>query len=110
MRSNSPSHASSSKVSSQEVRLDRLLGRSVLGRNNRPAGRLEEFRAEIRGGECVITEFVLGTSGLLERLGVGVKLLFGRAPGGYVARWDQLDLTDPERPRLACSFEELRTL
>jgi hypothetical protein len=32
----------------------------------------------------------------------------GRAAGGYVARWDQVDVSDPERPRLTCSLEELR--
>jgi hypothetical protein len=36
-----------------ELRLDRLLGRQVLARNNQPVGRLEEFRAEIRGTGCV---------------------------------------------------------
>jgi hypothetical protein len=95
---------------SGEVRLDRLLGRQLVGRNNRPAGRLEEFRAEMRGGVCVITEFVIGGAGLVERLGVGVKLLFGRERGGHVARWDQVDLSDPDRPRLTCSLEELRKL
>jgi len=94
----------------REVRLDRLLGRRVLGLNNRPAGRLQEFRAELRGHECVITEFVIGAGGLIERLGIGVNLLFGRAVGGRVARWDQLDLTDLQRPRLTCSFDELREL
>jgi hypothetical protein len=94
----------------RELRLERLLGRQVVGRNNRPAGRLEEFRAELRGNGCVMTEVVIGSAGLLERLGIGVNLLFGRAPGGRVARWDQIDLTDPNQPRLTCSFEELRKL
>ena len=98
----------SNRLKPGELRLDRLLGRSVLGRNNRPAGRLEEFRAEMRGGGCVITAFVIGSAGLLERLGIGVRLLFGRAPGGHLARWDQVDLSDPDRPRLTCAFEELR--
>jgi hypothetical protein len=95
---------------SREVRIDRLLGRKVLGLNNHPAGRLEEFRAELRGGDCVITEFVIGGGGLLERLGVGVKVLFGRATGGHIARWDQLDLSDPGRPRLTCPLNELRQI
>jgi hypothetical protein len=38
---------------------------------------LEESRAEKRGTGWVITEYVLGSAGLLERLGVAVKLLFG---------------------------------
>jgi hypothetical protein len=93
-----------------EVRLDRLLGREVLARNNHSVGRLEEFRAEMRDGGCVISEFLIGVGGLFERLGVGVRLLFGRRIGGYVARWDQIDLTDPEHPRLTCPIDELREL
>lgn len=94
----------------RELRLERLLGRQVVGRNNRPAGRIEEFRAELRGSGCVMTDVVIGSGGLLERLGIAVKLLFGRAHGGRVARWDQIDLSDPNQPRLTCSFEELGKL
>ena len=78
-----------------EVRLDRLLGRQVLTANHRPLGRLEEFRAERHGEQCTLTDYVIGAAGLLERLGIGVTLLFGRPGGGYVARWDQLDISDP---------------
>jgi hypothetical protein len=93
-----------------ELRVERMLGRQVLARNNQPMGRLEEFRAEKQGRDWVVVEYVIGAAGLLERLGVGVKMLLGRAGGGYVARWDQLDVTDPERPRLTCGVEELRRL
>jgi hypothetical protein len=92
----------------RELRLDRLLGRQLVGRNNRPVGRVEEFRAELRGGAWVITELVIGSAGIIERLGVGIKLLFGRTGGGHLARWDQVDMSDPEHPRLTCSLEELR--
>jgi hypothetical protein len=108
--STDPSDETPKGRQARELRLDRLLGRQIVGRNNRPAGRLEEFRAEMRGNGCVITEFVIGGAGLVERLGVGVKLLFGRSRGGHVARCDQVDLSDPDRPRLTCSFEELRKL
>jgi hypothetical protein len=94
----------------RELRLDRLLGRPVVGRDNRRVGRIEEFRAEQRGAHLEIVEYVLGVAGLLERLGVGLKLLVGRQGGGYVARWDQIDITDPTRPRLTCGVEELRRL
>lgn len=97
-------------ASDRELRLDRLLGRPVLARDNQSVGRLEEFRAEQHGRDWAIMEYVIGAAGLLERLGVGVKLLFGKAGGGYVARWDQLDISDPERPRLTCGVEELRRL
>jgi hypothetical protein len=94
----------------RELRLDDLLGREVLAGNNRTIGRLEEFRAEVKGGACEITGFVIGVAGLYERLGLGVKMVFGMGGGGYFARWDQIDLTDPHRPRLTCPLEELATV
>lgn len=93
-----------------ELRVERMLGRQVLARNNQPMGRLEEMRAEKHGPDWTVVEYVIGGAGLLERLGVGLKLLFGRAGGGYVARWDQLDISDPERPRLTCDVGELQKL
>jgi hypothetical protein len=92
-----------------ELRLDRLLGRRVFTRNNQSVGRIEEFRVERKGSAWVITEYVIGMAGLLERLDLGMSLLlFGRRRHGYVARWDQLDLSDPDRPRLTCPTDELR--
>lgn len=94
---------------STTVRLDRLIGRKVRMANNRRLGRLEECRAERRGNSWVVTEWVIGSAGLLERLGFGVRMILGmRAGRGFVARWDQLDLSDPDRPRLTCEIEELR--
>lgn len=94
----------------REVRLHELLGREVLAANNRRVGLLEEFRAEVKGNACEITGFVIGVAGLSERLGLGVKMIFGKGGGGYLARWDQLDLSDPHRPRLTCSVDELSTV
>jgi hypothetical protein len=98
---------------STNLRLDRLVGRTVLTANNRKLGRLEEFRARRRGPAWVIEEYVIGSIGLLERLGTRARLILGIArvagrTGGFVARWDQLDLSNPERPRLTCAVEDLR--
>jgi len=103
-------HDSSNDLKTGELRLDRLLGRTVIAGNGRSAGRLEEFRAEIRGGQCVICEYVIGAAGLFERLGVGAKRLLGLSHTGYVARWDQLDISNPEFPRLTCPLGELRQI
>ena len=92
------------------VRLDRLLGRQVLTANHQAVGRLEEFRADARGDSCLITDYVIGASGLFERLHVGIKLMFGRRRGGYLARWDQIDISDPDHPQLRCRVDELRQL
>jgi hypothetical protein len=94
---------------SEPVRLDRLIGRKILTGNNRRLGRLEECRAERMGDAWVITEWVIGSAGLLERLGFGVRMILGvRAGRSFVARWDQVDISDPERPRLTCSMDELK--
>ena len=95
---------------SREVRLERLLGRMVVAGNNRPVGRLEEFHAEQRGDYYEIVEYIIGGAALMERLNVGVKMLFGKSTGGKVARWDQLDISDPQHPRLTCSVEDLRDI
>ena len=70
----------------REIHLDRLLGREVLGRNGQRMGRIEE----------------------LERMNLGVKMILGLRGGGYVARWDQINLSDPDRPRLTCAVDELQ--
>ncbi len=103
-----PRHDSSNALQPGELRIDCLIGREVLANNNRPVGRLEEVRVERHGKGCVVSEYVLGAAGLAERLGVSLRLLFGRHESGYVARWDQIDLTDPMHPRLTCPIDELR--
>jgi hypothetical protein len=101
---------SANKLRAHELRIDRVLGRQVLAANGRSAGRLEEFRAEVHDGRCAITEYVLGAAGLIERLGVVARGLFGLPRQGYVARWDQVDFSDLETPRLTCAVEELQKL
>jgi hypothetical protein len=91
-----------------EVRVGCLLGRQVRAANNRPIGRLEEVRVETRATGCTVSEYLIGVGGLAERLGVGVRLLLGRRIRMRLARWDQLDISDPYHPRLTCPVEELR--
>ena len=94
---------------STSLRLDRLLGREVYTANHRRLGRLHEFRVEQRGNTWIITEYVIGTAALMERLGLGVRLVLGLGrPPGYVARWDQLDFSNPDRPTLTCPVAELQ--
>ena len=99
---------SANDANAREVRLDGLLGRQVLAPNNQAVGHLEEFRAATQGNALAITEYVIGMAGLLERLGVTVKLLLGKRTGGYIARWDQVDISDPLHPRLTGPVSELR--
>ena len=89
------------------VHLEDLLGRAVRAPDGRVAGRIEEARVERRGEEYELTEFLLGGGALMERLSL-VRRLLGRQPRTYVARWDQIDITTPARPRLTCRLEDLK--
>jgi hypothetical protein len=99
-------------VKGAEVHLELILSRVVRAANGHPVGHLEEVRAEKKGTGWVVAEYHLGSAALLERLSANVLGLFrgGRLQRGYVARWDQLDVSDPENLRLTCPLEELRAL
>jgi sporulation protein YlmC with PRC-barrel domain len=96
-----------------EVALERLLSTKVYDADGRHAGRVEEVHAKRRGGELLVTEYVLGSAGLIERLSLAAVLraLIGKRlypeAERYTVSWDELDLTDPERPRLTCRVADL---
>jgi hypothetical protein len=95
---------------SREVRVQDLLGRQVLAANNRSVGRIEEMRVEKHGKGYVVREYHLGAAALMERLSAHVGAWFGRARRLRVVAWDQLDLSDPRRPRLLVDASALATL
>lgn len=99
----------------QEIHLELLIGKQVFAMNGRAIGRLEEVRAEIKRGDCHVSEFLIGTYGMLERLSVwriwrAILRTLGIRRQGYRVGWEQLDLTDPSRPQLKCRVDELATL
>lgn len=87
--------------------MDHLVGRRVIDREGRSVGRIQELRAERRGSEWIVTHYLIGVAGVLERLGVGMKLLVGWRASGYIVRTDQVDLSDPHHARLTCSRNDL---
>jgi sporulation protein YlmC with PRC-barrel domain len=91
----------------REVRIEALLGRKLLGPDGHHVGRIEEIRARRQGSGWVSTEIIIGTLGLLERLGVGANMLMGRTSGGCIVKWEQIDLSDPEKPRLLVPVDDL---
>src|SRR5689334_5849082 len=100
-----------------ELHLDLLLGRRVVAPNGDTVGHIEEFCAEPRGSDLVVTEYLIGTAAALERLSVsllgsGVLGLVGRRHGirGYRVPWDKLDVKDRARPRLTCAVADLEPL
>jgi len=97
----------------QEIKVELILGKRVWALNGKPVGRLEEIRAELNNrNDCFVTEFLIGSYGMLERLSVWrigraiLRTLHVRKQG-YRVHWEQLDLSDPFRPQLKCEVDEL---
>ncbi len=91
-----------------EVRAELLLGRTVLGPGGRVDARIEEIVLEPKGDDYVVREYLSGPEGFLEEIfdfAVGVPLLrsilfLGRHIRRRPIRWDWLDLSNPDAPRL----------
>lgn len=99
----------------RELRVDRLTGRMVRDPAGERVGRIRELVAEVArpgSGDYVVREFHLSTGGLVEALG-GTQLArvlaerLGRRSNRIVVGWRDLDLSDPERPRLRRPLAEL---
>lgn len=100
----------------QEIHLELLIGKRIFALNGASIGRLEEVRAELNNrGDCFVEEFLVGSYGILERLSLWriaramLRTVRVRRQG-YRVRWEQLDLSDPQRPQLKCEVEELMTM
>jgi hypothetical protein len=101
----------------RRVRLQHLLGKKVIDPSGKSAGRIEELRAVREEGVCRVEQYVLGRRGMLERLSVAnvslwVLGLLGarRASSWHRVPWHQMDLSDPNRPKLKCSVKELEAM
>ena len=96
-----------------EVNLELMLGRKVLAGNGRSIGRLEDVTAEVKPGECLVIEYLVGKYALFERLaawsmGRAFLSLFGSlVKSGYRVPWQKMDISDPRRPKITCDVSEL---
>jgi formylmethanofuran dehydrogenase subunit E len=102
-------------VATKEVYVESLLGRRVSTANGRTLGRLEEIVASFENGDCRVDEYHVGTYAFLERLAVSdlgraVLRILRLDRGSYRVAWHQLDLSQPDRPRLRCTVAELDRL
>jgi sporulation protein YlmC with PRC-barrel domain len=94
-----------------EINVELLIGRKVCDANGRTIGRIEEIVAEEKGDGLFVSEYHVGTYGMMERFSVfhvGVGLLRFLGARGHAAKpkripWNELDLSDPEKPRWTSS-------
>jgi sporulation protein YlmC with PRC-barrel domain len=99
----------------RELHVERLVSRQVVDAEGKPVGRIEELLAEQQGSDYVVTEVHVGRAGLAERFSVrAVGTMFTRLFGArsfsekpWRIPWHDLDLHDPEHPRLKKRREEL---
>ena len=92
----------------RQLHLELLLGREVVDANGKKVGRIEEAVAEKRNGEWIVKEFLVGTFGIMERFSIhhfGGTILrrfgaTGTSPSAQRVRWNDIDFSDPEHPRL----------
>ncbi|HWS71770.1 MAG TPA: hypothetical protein VN605_06625 [Thermoanaerobaculia bacterium] len=96
----------------QLVAIQDLVGARVRDTNGHVAGRVHTIRAERIGPRCVVHEFQLGRNAWLSRIGAGSRHLFGFEGEKGLLRvpWQQMDLTEPSKPRLRCTIEELKSM
>lgn len=85
--------------------------------NGQPLGRLEEVRVESNSrGYYFVTEYLIGSYAVLERLSAWqmgrtiLRTLHLKRRSSYRVRWEQLDLSDPAKPRLNCAVDELMVM
>jgi hypothetical protein len=98
-----------------DANLELLLGAKVHDVNGEKVGRIEEFRAEQHGGSCRIESYLIGTSALIERMSawtlvrpVSRALKSRHIYSVFEIPWQDMDITDPKRPRLRVAKKDLR--
>jgi sporulation protein YlmC with PRC-barrel domain len=98
-----------------EVNLERLLGTEVCDTGGTVVGRIEEVRAERTADTCLVDSYLIGASGLIARLSAWTlvrpikRLLRARhVYSVYQIDWQDMDLSDPDRPQLRIAKEEMQ--
>jgi sporulation protein YlmC with PRC-barrel domain len=97
-------------MTKKTVRLQELVGKLVHDVNGARVGCIRCVHAEREGDDCVVRDYEIGTAALLSRFGISTLSLIGwtRQREPLCVPWDQLDVSDPRRPRLHCAREELK--
>ena len=101
------------KVPSRELHVESLVGTHLRDESGTSLGRIEEIVVEIRGTDWVVVELHVGPGAMLGRVAELTTLVpaFGflrrRMAKHYRVPWDQVDVSDPARPRATVRHGEL---
>ena len=98
-----------------EINVEQLLGKKVVDVNGDNVGRIEEFRVERQDNSCLLEAYLIGASAVIQRLSAWTlvrpinRLLHGRKFYSiYTVPWQDMDLSDPNHPRLRTVKRDLR--
>lgn len=98
-----------------DVHIELLVGTKVRDADGHVVGRIEEFRVERDENSCRIESYLIGASGLIERLNASTLVRpIARALHArklyqlYDVRWQDMDLSDPKKPMLRIGMKDLR--
>jgi sporulation protein YlmC with PRC-barrel domain len=98
-----------------EINVELLIGRKVRDVDGEKVGRIEEFKVERDDKSCVLDSYFVGSSALIERLSawtlvrpIARALHSHRLYSVYQIPWQDMDLSDPQHPRLRIAKRDLR--
>ena len=98
-----------------EVNIELLIGTKVSDLSGINVGRIEELRFERDGESCRIQSYLIGGSAMIERLSawtlvrpVARALRARKLYSLYEVPWQDMDLNDPEHPKLRVAKADLR--
>jgi len=98
-----------------DVHVELLLGTKVRDTDGNIVGRIEELRVDREDNSCRVESYLIGASALIERLSawtlirpVARALHAHKLYQVYDVRWQDMDLSDPARPKLRIARSDLR--
>jgi len=99
-----------------EIRVELLLGRKVVDVDGKKVGRVEEIRGDKNAVGVLVEDYLVGAYAHVERLAAWslvrpIRGILGKSVYSmYRIRWEEMDLSDPNHPRLTVPKSELRRL
>jgi hypothetical protein len=98
-----------------EVSIELLLGAKLRDVDGESVGRIEEFRVRRDENVCLLDAYLVGASAVIDRLSawslarpIGRYLRTRKFVTVYEVPWQDMDLTDPKKPRLRIPKRDLR--
>jgi len=98
-----------------ELNAELLIGTKVVDADGEGVGRIQEFSVEREEKACLVNAYLIGVSGLVDRLSawtllrpINKFLHTHKLYSLYEVPWQDMDLTDPRHPKLRTVRRDLR--